>query len=292
MQPGRARRRRRATAPPATPASARCRTDDSTPRYRDSPLRARRRSRGRPRAEPTHLEALPWRWRRWQHDPARSPAGDLLRSAPPTDSAGVASRPARKYPARNPPPPRRERTSAPRGEPARSRQHRNRGDRSRLESRHRLPPSDPLQTEPEAPAAYATGPRSTRRKGMIVRADPYEGPIVLPDDPSFVAEVQIDYPGYRSTQWRAPARPLGTLPEELDRLDGPVFGEDTLGPSDSDLTRQHEGEPLGERIINHRRVLDSDGRPLRAARRRPGRDHARTAARDRRDRHNHPRGEK
>ena len=35
-------------------------------------------------------------------------------------------------------------------------------------------------------------------------------PIVLPDDPSFGPEVQLDYPGYRSTRWRAPeaaARP-------------------------------------------------------------------------------------
>ena len=35
--------------------------------------------------------------------------------------------------------------------------------------------------------------------------------------------------------------------------------------SDADLTLQHEGEPLGERIIVHGRVLDGDGRPLRGA---------------------------
>ena len=33
--------------------------------------------------------------------------------------------------------------------------------------------------------------------------------------------------------------------------------------ADSDLTRQHAGEPLGERIIVEGRVLDEDGRPLR-----------------------------
>ena len=32
--------------------------------------------------------------------------------------------------------------------------------------------------------------------------------------------------------------------------------------SDSDLTRQHAGEPLGERIIVQGRVLDEDGRPI------------------------------
>jgi protocatechuate 3,4-dioxygenase beta subunit len=92
-----------------------------------------------------------------------------------------------------------------------------------------------------------------------------ESPIVLPDDPSFGPEVQVDYPGYRSTRWRAPSRPLVTLPEEQRALDGPVFGPDAVGEDDADLTAQHEGEPLGERIIVSGRVLDEDGRPLRGA---------------------------
>jgi protocatechuate 3,4-dioxygenase, beta subunit len=78
-------------------------------------------------------------------------------------------------------------------------------------------------------------------------------------------EVQVDWPDYRSTEWRAPKRPLVTLPEELHRLDGPVFGDDLLAPSDNDLTRQHEGEPLGERILVHGRIIDENGRPLRGA---------------------------
>jgi protocatechuate 3,4-dioxygenase beta subunit len=90
-------------------------------------------------------------------------------------------------------------------------------------------------------------------------------PIVLPDDPSLGPEVQVDYPGYRSTRWRAPSRPLVTLPEELLALDGPVFGADFVAESDADLTAQHEGEPLGERIVVTGRVLDEDGRPLRGA---------------------------
>jgi protocatechuate 3,4-dioxygenase, beta subunit len=78
-------------------------------------------------------------------------------------------------------------------------------------------------------------------------------------------DVQVDYPAYRSTQWRAPSRPLAALPEELHRLDGPVFGEDALGPGDNDLTRQHDGEPLGERIVVHGRVVDERERPIRGA---------------------------
>jgi protocatechuate 3,4-dioxygenase beta subunit len=89
--------------------------------------------------------------------------------------------------------------------------------------------------------------------------------IVLPDDPSFGPEVQIDYPGYRSTRLRAPKHPLVTSPEELHALDGPVFGDGALERSDGDLTAQHAGEPLGERIVVSGRVLDEDGRPVRGA---------------------------
>jgi protocatechuate 3,4-dioxygenase beta subunit len=56
-----------------------------------------------------------------------------------------------------------------------------------------------------------------------------------------------------------------TLPEEFHTLDGPVFGGDSVSSIESDLTRQHEGEPLGERIVVHGRVLDEDGRPLGGA---------------------------
>jgi protocatechuate 3,4-dioxygenase, beta subunit len=90
-------------------------------------------------------------------------------------------------------------------------------------------------------------------------------PIVLPDDPTFGTEVQVDYPGYHSTRRRAPDRPFVTLPEELNSLSGPVFGGDVVGEEDGDLTRQHDGEPLGERIIVTGRVVDEDGHPIRAA---------------------------
>jgi protocatechuate 3,4-dioxygenase, beta subunit len=80
-----------------------------------------------------------------------------------------------------------------------------------------------------------------------------------------VSEVQVDYPDYRATQWRAPSRPLAPVPEELHTLEGPVFGEDVVERSDDDLTQQHAAEPLGERIIVHGRLLGDDGRPIRNA---------------------------
>ncbi|HWQ01009.1 MAG TPA: hypothetical protein VN449_02725, partial [Gaiellaceae bacterium] len=86
--------------------------------------------------------------------------------------------------------------------------------------------------------------------------------IVLPDDPSGGPEVQVDYPGYRSTRWRVAQRPLVTLPEEFHQMDGPVFGDEVIGEFDDDLTRQHPGEPIGERIVVTGRVLDDEGRPI------------------------------
>ncbi len=70
------------------------------------------------------------------------------------------------------------------------------------------------------------------------------------------------YAGYRSTSLRAPKRPLVIIPHTLSELTGPVYGHDKVKPGDEDLTKQHSGEPLGERIVVHGRVLDEDGRPV------------------------------
>jgi protocatechuate 3,4-dioxygenase beta subunit len=69
-------------------------------------------------------------------------------------------------------------------------------------------------------------------------------------------------PEYKSTLKRAPSQPLILLPHTLSETTGPVFGHVAVKAGDSDLTRQHEGEPLGERIIVSGRVLDEDGRPV------------------------------
>ena len=68
--------------------------------------------------------------------------------------------------------------------------------------------------------------------------------------------------GYVSTQKRGPTRPLILLPHTLSEITGPVFGWNDLKPTDHDLTRQHAGEPLGERIVVTGRVTDEDGRPV------------------------------
>jgi len=70
------------------------------------------------------------------------------------------------------------------------------------------------------------------------------------------------HPDYKSTIKRAPTRPLVPMPLTLSELTGPVYGHDGIRPVDDDLTKQHAGEPLGERILVHGRVLDEDGRPV------------------------------
>jgi protocatechuate 3,4-dioxygenase beta subunit len=67
---------------------------------------------------------------------------------------------------------------------------------------------------------------------------------------------------YVATRTRSPRKPLIILPHTLSELTGPVFGHESVLPNDSDLTRQHAGEPLGERIIVTGRVTDEDGRPV------------------------------
>jgi protocatechuate 3,4-dioxygenase beta subunit len=71
------------------------------------------------------------------------------------------------------------------------------------------------------------------------------------------------HPEYKATWLRAPDRPLTILPSTLSEITGPAYGHGREGPLDHDLTRQHGGEPLGERIIVTGRVLDGDGRPVR-----------------------------
>ncbi len=70
------------------------------------------------------------------------------------------------------------------------------------------------------------------------------------------------YPDYGSTRLRAPSEPLVVVAHTLSELTGPVYGASAIGELDADLTRQHAGEPLGERIVVTGRVLGSDGRPL------------------------------
>ncbi|MCM5680556.1 protocatechuate 3,4-dioxygenase subunit beta [Schlegelella sp. S2-27] len=75
------------------------------------------------------------------------------------------------------------------------------------------------------------------------------------------------HPDYKSTHLRGPTRPLIPLKDTLRQLRAPVYGHDSIGALDHDLTRNamKNGAPLGERIIVTGRVLDERGRPVRHA---------------------------
>lgn len=71
------------------------------------------------------------------------------------------------------------------------------------------------------------------------------------------------YPDYASTVSRSPREPLVRIPHTLTETTGPANAWSRLmGESMADLTAQHKGEPLGQRIVVSGRVLDEDGRPV------------------------------
>ena len=70
------------------------------------------------------------------------------------------------------------------------------------------------------------------------------------------------HPPYVSSIKRSPTRPLVPIPYTLSEVTGPSFCPELVASAAHDLTRQHPGEPLGERIIVSGRVLDENSRPL------------------------------
>ncbi|AKK27901.1 protocatechuate 3,4-dioxygenase subunit beta [Mycobacterium sp. EPa45] len=74
---------------------------------------------------------------------------------------------------------------------------------------------------------------------------------------------RLGYPPYRSSLLRHPTKDLHHADPEGVELWTPCFSERDVHPLESDLTIQHSGEPIGERIVVTGRVVDGDGRPVR-----------------------------
>jgi protocatechuate 3,4-dioxygenase beta subunit len=72
----------------------------------------------------------------------------------------------------------------------------------------------------------------------------------------------LDWPEYTGTRLRHPQRPLVILPHTETELTGPAYGHEAVNPLDNDLTKQHAGEPIGERITVSGRLLDADEIPI------------------------------
>jgi protocatechuate 3,4-dioxygenase, beta subunit len=71
-------------------------------------------------------------------------------------------------------------------------------------------------------------------------------------------------PDYKTTVLRSPRQALLSLDSSLSELTGPVFGHSVIGPLDNDLICNYakDGDPIGERILVHGRVLDETGRSV------------------------------
>ena len=69
-------------------------------------------------------------------------------------------------------------------------------------------------------------------------------------------------PIYKTSVTRSPQKALLSLEQSLSEMTGPVFNHNDLGPLDHDMILNYakNGEPIGERIIVHGRVLDESGK--------------------------------
>lgn len=93
-------------------------------------------------------------------------------------------------------------------------------------------------------------------------SDPVPEPTVLVGEISMPMDPPYHSPLYRSSSARSPRRPLVPLPLGPTERTAPLLGEGLVRPDDADLTHQHPGEPIGERIRVAGRLLGSDGRPI------------------------------
>ncbi len=84
----------------------------------------------------------------------------------------------------------------------------------------------------------------------------------LADGSTPETQPRLDYPAYRSSMLRHPTKDLHHADPETIELASPAFGHADVDVLESDLTIQHSGDPIGERMVVTGRVLDGDGRPV------------------------------
>lgn len=74
---------------------------------------------------------------------------------------------------------------------------------------------------------------------------------------------RLDFAPYRSSLLRHPTKDFQHSDPEGVELWSPVFGRRDVDPLEADLTIQHGGDPIGERLTVSGRVLDGGGHPVR-----------------------------
>jgi protocatechuate 3,4-dioxygenase, beta subunit len=110
----------------------------------------------------------------------------------------------------------------------------------------------PLPTDPDS--ATASQGQLSGEINAIIDAYRESGRLEL--------QPRLDYRPYRSSILRHPTKdPRHADPETIE-LWSPCFGHRDVHALESDLTIQHNGEPIGERMVVTGRVVDGDGRPV------------------------------
>ena len=110
-------------------------------------------------------------------------------------------------------------------------------------------------TPPSSDAAAATQATISAEIAEIEAGDRASGRVET--------QPRLDYPPYRSSLLRHPTKSLRQVDPETIELWAPCFGHRDVAPLEADLTIQHTGEPIGERLVLTGRVVDGDGRPVR-----------------------------
>lgn len=112
-------------------------------------------------------------------------------------------------------------------------------------------PADPQQPPSQADISAEIAEKHQRyREGIAAGAPRSE-------------RVETDFLPYRSSLLRHPTKDLHHVDPETIELASPAFGHRDVAEVEADLTIQHSGEPLGERMVVTGQVLDGDGRPVR-----------------------------
>ncbi|MGO4853098.1 protocatechuate 3,4-dioxygenase subunit beta [Phaeovulum sp. W22_SRMD_FR3] len=72
-------------------------------------------------------------------------------------------------------------------------------------------------------------------------------------------------PDYKTSVTRSPKLAMLSLQGSMSEITGPTFGHSDIDPIDNDMIKNYAktGDPVGERIVVHGRVLDEEGRPVR-----------------------------
>jgi len=86
-------------------------------------------------------------------------------------------------------------------------------------------------------------------------------------DPRLNGPVETHQPpqvfdAYASTRLRGPRNGLIPVADSLAERTAPVYGVHNIGGEDNNLTVQHDGEPLGQKIVVAGQVRDIYGKPI------------------------------